>query len=116
MQIILISDRLAKTRSVSLSLRHLIGTALFALVLVCGATAGLYWLTLRYASEVRVPALQRLVLAAQEAEAERGRTFVQQNLNAMVGVCAVHFMELRSEPWNLLLACAIVQLVKRSFQ
>jgi murein DD-endopeptidase MepM/ murein hydrolase activator NlpD len=82
-QIILISDRLAKARSVSLSLRHLIGTALFALVLVCGATAGLYWLTLRYASEVRVPALQRLVLAAQEAEAERGRTFVQQNLNAM---------------------------------
>jgi len=82
-QIILISDRLAKARSVSLSLRHLVGTALFALVLVCGATAGLYWLTLRYASEVRVPALQRLVLAAQEAEAERGRTFVQQNLNAM---------------------------------
>ena len=52
-------------------------------MLVCGATAGLYWLTLRYASEIRVPALQRLVLAAQEAEAERGRTFVQQNLNAM---------------------------------
>ncbi len=83
MQIILISDRLAKARSVSLSLRHLIGTALFALLLVCGATAGLYWLTLRYASEVRAPALQRLVLAAQQAEAERGRTFVQQNLNAM---------------------------------
>jgi len=82
-QIILISDRLAKARSVSLSSRHLIGTALFALLLVCGATAGLYWLTLRYASEVRAPALQRLVLAAQQAEAERGRTFVQQNLNAM---------------------------------
>jgi murein DD-endopeptidase MepM/ murein hydrolase activator NlpD len=83
LQIILISDRLAKAKSVSLCLHHLIGTALFALVLVCGATAGLYWLTLRYASEVRVPALQRLVLAAQEAEAERGRIFVQQNLNAM---------------------------------
>lgn len=83
MQVILISDSLARARSVSLSSRHLVGTALFALMLVCGATAGLYWLTLRYASEIRVPALQRLVLAAQEAEAERGRTFVQQNLNAM---------------------------------
>ena len=83
MQVILISDSLARARSVSLSARHLVGTALFALMLVCGATAGLYWLTLRYASEIRVPALQRLVLAAQEAEAERGRTFVQQNLNAM---------------------------------
>lgn len=83
MQIILISDRLAKARSVSLSLRHLFGGVLLALTLVVGATAALYWLTLRYAAEVRLPALQRLVLSAQEAEAERGRAFVQQNLNAM---------------------------------
>ena len=83
MQIILISDRLAKTRSVSLSLRHLVGSAFLGLFLLCAATAALYWLTLRYAAEVKLPALQRLVVAAQEAEAERGRTFVQQNLNAM---------------------------------
>jgi len=82
-QIILISDRLAKARSVSLSLRHLIGSALLALALVLGATAGLYWLTLRYAAEVPLPALQRLVLSAHEAETERSRAFVQQNLNAM---------------------------------
>ena len=66
-----------------MSLRHLLGSALVAFALVVGATAGLYWLTLRYAAEVRLPALQRLVLSAQEAEAERGRAFVQQNLNAM---------------------------------
>ena len=83
MQIILISDRLARARSVSLSLRHLIGSALLALALVLGATAGLYWLTLRYAVEVPLPALQRLVLSAHEAETERSRAFVQQNLNAM---------------------------------
>jgi murein DD-endopeptidase MepM/ murein hydrolase activator NlpD len=83
LQIILISDRLAKARSLSLTLRHLLGSALLALGLVVGATAGLYWLTLRYASEIRIPALQRLVLSAQEAEAERSRAFVQQNLNAM---------------------------------
>jgi len=83
LQIILISDRLAKARSVSLSLRHLVGSAMLALTLVVGATAGLYWLTLRYAAEVPLPALQRLVLSAQEAEAERSRAFVQQNLNAM---------------------------------
>ena len=83
MQIILISDRLAKARSVSLSLRHLVGSAMFALVLVVGATAGLHWLTLRYAAEVPFPALQQLVLSARQTEAERSRTFVQQNLNAM---------------------------------
>src|SRR5215210_553932 len=74
---------MAKARSVSLSFRHFVGTGLLGLALLCAATAGMYWLTLRYASEIRAPALQRLVLSAQEAEAERGRAFVQQNLNAM---------------------------------
>jgi murein DD-endopeptidase MepM/ murein hydrolase activator NlpD len=82
-QIILISDRLAKAKSVTLSLRHLVGSALLALLLVCVATVGLYWLTLRYAAEVRIPVLQQMVLAANEAESERARAFVQQNLNAM---------------------------------
>jgi murein DD-endopeptidase MepM/ murein hydrolase activator NlpD len=50
--------------------------------MVAGA-AGMYWLTLRYAVELPLPAFQKLVLAAQEAEAERSRTFVQQNLDAM---------------------------------
>jgi murein DD-endopeptidase MepM/ murein hydrolase activator NlpD len=82
-QIILISDRLAKARSVNLSLAHMAGVGLLSLALLCGSTAALYWFTLRYAAEFRIPVLQQLVLAAQEAEAERGRTFLQQNLNAM---------------------------------
>ena len=83
MQIILISDRLARAKSVSLSLRHLLGSAFLGLALVLGATAGLYWLTLQYAADLRLPALQRLVMAAQQADEERGRAFVHQNLNAM---------------------------------
>src|SRR5204863_9291701 len=34
-------------------------------------------------ADTRVPGLQQLILAASESEAERDRTFVQQNLNAM---------------------------------
>ena len=83
MQIILISDRLARAKSVSLSLRHLLGSAILGLTVVLGATASLYWLTLQYAADLRLPALQRLVLAAQQADEERGRAFVHQNLNAM---------------------------------
>ena len=83
MQIILISDRLAKARSVTLSLRHLVGSALLAVALLFAGTAALYWISLRYAAELRIPVLQQLVLAAQESEAERARSFVQQNLNAM---------------------------------
>jgi len=82
-QIILISDRLARAKSVSLSLRHLLGSAILGLTVVLGATASLYWLTLQYAADLRLPALQRLVLAAQQADEERGRAFVHQNLNAM---------------------------------
>ena len=83
MQIILISDRLAKARSVSLSLRHLLASAFFALLLVVAATAAVYWLTLRYAAEVPLPALHRLILQAQESETERSQVFVRQNLDAM---------------------------------
>jgi murein DD-endopeptidase MepM/ murein hydrolase activator NlpD len=82
-QIILISDRLAKARSVNLSPVNLAGVALLGLALLCGATSAVYWFTLRYASEFRIPVLHQLVVASQEAEAERGRAFVQQNLNAM---------------------------------
>jgi murein DD-endopeptidase MepM/ murein hydrolase activator NlpD len=56
---------------------------MLGLAVLCGSTAALYWFTLRYAAELRIPVLQQLVLASQEAEAERGRAFVQQNLNAM---------------------------------
>ena len=83
MQIILISDRLAKARSVSLAKHHVVVGLVLAGSLVVCATAGLYWLTLRYASEIRVPALQRLLVSAQQAESDRSRAFVQQNLNAM---------------------------------
>lgn len=83
MQIILISDRLARARSVHVSAVHLVGTAFVVLALVLAATAGLYWLTLRYAAEVRLPVLQEMVAAAQQAEAERERLFVQENLRSM---------------------------------
>jgi murein DD-endopeptidase MepM/ murein hydrolase activator NlpD len=66
-----------------MSIAHLAGTAFLALVLLLGATFTLYWLTLRYAAEVKLPALQQLVAAAQEAEAERERMYLQQNLNSM---------------------------------
>jgi murein DD-endopeptidase MepM/ murein hydrolase activator NlpD len=82
-QIILISDGLAKSRSVTLTSRHLVATAVSAFLLVCAGTVGLYWLTLHYVADTRIPVLQQLVLSAKQAEDERARAFVQQNLNAM---------------------------------
>jgi murein DD-endopeptidase MepM/ murein hydrolase activator NlpD len=82
-QIIVISDRLSKARTVSLSPGHLLATALAALALLAASTLGLYWVTLRFASDVKIPLVEQLVLSAQQAEAQRSRQFMQQNLNAM---------------------------------
>lgn len=83
MQIILISDRLAKAKSVTLSLRHFLGSVALALFVLVGLTAALYWLSLRFAADLKIPLVRQLVLAAQKGESERAREFMQQNLNAM---------------------------------
>ena len=83
MQIILIPHRLAKTKTVELSLQHLFLMAFGGAVLLLALTAALYWVSLRLATEFRVPVLHQIVAAMHKAEAERGREFVQQNLNAM---------------------------------
>jgi murein DD-endopeptidase MepM/ murein hydrolase activator NlpD len=82
-QIILISSRLAKARSVTVSLRHVLGSLAIGLAVVVGLTGSLYWLSLRFAADLKIPLVHRLVLAVQQGESERSREFMQQNLNAM---------------------------------
>ena len=52
MQVILISSRLAKARSLTLSLRHVLGSVAIGVAVVVGLTGALYWLSLRFAAEV----------------------------------------------------------------
>ncbi|HEY6821994.1 MAG TPA: M23 family metallopeptidase [Burkholderiales bacterium] len=74
---------MARARTLNVSALHLAAVALLGFAMLCAATAGLYWVTIRNAADLRIPVLQKLVVAAQEAEAERARAFLQQNLNAM---------------------------------
>ena len=83
MQVILIPSRMAKARSLTLSLRHVLATATIGSVIVVSLAGALYWLSLRFASELKIPLVHQLVLAAQKNETERSREFMQQNLNAM---------------------------------
>lgn len=83
MQIIVIPSRLAKARTMHVTTRHLFASLVAALAMLLAMTAGLYWLTLRFAADIKIPLVQEMVLAAQKGEAERAREFVQQNLNAM---------------------------------
>ena len=83
MQVILISSRLAKARSLTLSMRHVFASAALGLMVIAALTGALYWLSLRFAAELKIPLVTKLVLAAQQGETERSREFMQQNLNAM---------------------------------
>src|SRR5262249_41185915 len=83
MQIILVSDRLSRTRSLTLSLPHLAAAGGAILFLVLALAGGLSYLTLRHAAEFNLPLLQPLVMAAQEQQAEQSQTFLRQNLNVM---------------------------------
>ena len=83
MQIILISDRLGKVRTLALSVRHLFISAAVALLGVAGLTTALYWASMHFAVEFKVPAIRELLVAAEKRESERAREFMQQNLNAM---------------------------------
>ena len=83
MQIIVISDRLAKARTLTLTTRHLFATGLLGVVMLIGLTIGLYAVTFRIAGEVKIPFLEQIVATAQEGETQKAKEFVQQNLNAM---------------------------------
>jgi murein DD-endopeptidase MepM/ murein hydrolase activator NlpD len=82
-QIIVIPGRLAKAWSLTVSAKHVLGSACLLIVTLLALSFSLYWLSLRFALEIKVPLIQQLVLLAQRGEADRGREFMQQNLNAM---------------------------------
>lgn len=83
MQIIVIPGRLAKARSISLSLPQLIAAAMLVFCLLAGLTAALYWFTLRLSAAAKMPFVEQVLLSAQRAENVKSREFIQQNLNAM---------------------------------
>src|SRR5213596_1455768 len=83
MHIILVSSKLAKPRSLTLTNRHLVAGAVFMALLVFSLTLGLFWITVRHANEVKLPLLDSLVSSAQEAQRRKTEEFLRENLNAM---------------------------------
>ena len=83
MHIILVSSKLAKARSLTLTNRHLVASAVFMALLVFSLTLGLFWITVRHATEFKLPLLDTLVLSAQEAQRRKTEEFLRENLNAM---------------------------------
>ncbi len=97
MHIIVLSDRLAKARSLEFSLRHLVfgGVAFVTSVFVLAFLIS--YASIRHAAYINLPFLQSLVHSAQLAESERTHDFLRQNLNAM----AVKLGEMQAQMMRL---------------
>jgi murein DD-endopeptidase MepM/ murein hydrolase activator NlpD len=83
MHIILVSNRLAKAKSVTLTTAHLLAGATFLALVVLGLAAAVFWVSVRHADDFKIPQLQSLVLSAQQQETQKTRDFLRENLNAM---------------------------------
>ncbi len=83
MHIILVSDRLSRAQSVRVRVTHLVLAGLAFLGLMVGVAAGLTYLGIQRAAEIKHPALQSLVRSAQEQQARRSEEYVRQNISVM---------------------------------
>lgn len=83
MHIILVSNRLATAKSISLGTHHLLlGVALLTAA-VLGLSSSLFYLVFRHAVDIKLPMVQELVLSAQAQQSRHAKEFMRENLNAM---------------------------------
>ena len=83
MHIILVSDRLATAKTITITARHL-ALAAVGLVLTVLVLSSLFsYFTVRHAAEVRLPFLQSLLVSVREQETQKTQEFLRENLNAM---------------------------------
>lgn len=83
MNIILVSERLAKARTITVGLPHLLLLGLGLLVSLVVLAGAMNYALLRVAADVDVPYLHTILLSAQQEQHEKTRSYLRENLNAM---------------------------------
>lgn len=84
MNIILVSERLAKARTINIGVRQLAVIAMGVVVSVFVMAGTLNYLMLRYASELHfLPYLQTMVVSMQQTQQTQSESYLRDNLNAM---------------------------------
>jgi murein DD-endopeptidase MepM/ murein hydrolase activator NlpD len=81
--IILVSDRLAKARSIELSLRQVAIGAAATIVSVVLLSSLISYLGVRHASALKLPLFHSVVRAVQVEDSQKTEAYVRENLNAM---------------------------------
>lgn len=81
--IILVSDRLATAKTITITGRHLVLAMAMLSALIVGLSSLFSYVTVRHAAEVRLPFLQDLLRTVSAEETQKSREFVRENLNAM---------------------------------
>ena len=83
MHIILVSDRLATAKSISLGTRHLLAGLAMLTAAAVALSSSMSYLVIRHAVEFKLPLVQKLLLSAQEQQTQNAKEFMRENLNAM---------------------------------
>jgi murein DD-endopeptidase MepM/ murein hydrolase activator NlpD len=83
MDIILVSQKLAKARTIKVSAPQLALLGLGLITVVVALTTTLNLVLLRYAADGRVPYFTRLLASVQPSDSDRRDSYLRENLNAM---------------------------------
>ena len=83
MHIIMVSSRLAKSRSVTLSNAHIAAGVLAAAALLVLLAAALLYFVVRHAAELKLPVLESMLRSVHTRQSEQSDSFLRENLDAM---------------------------------
>lgn len=99
MHIILVSDRMATARSITLTGRHFLMLAAGLFTLMLALSSMFSYITVRHAAQIRLPFLQELLRTVSLEEAGKTRELVRENLSTMatrLGQMQAQLMQLDS--------------------
>jgi murein DD-endopeptidase MepM/ murein hydrolase activator NlpD len=83
MNIILVSGKLARARTITIGVPQIGLFGLGLAVCVIALAAAMNYLMLRAAADFKIPYLQSMLLSAQQEQHERAQSYLRENLNAM---------------------------------
>src|SRR3990170_4063897 len=81
--IILVSNRLTRARSLTLTTAHVVAGAVALAAMVIVLAGALFYVSVRHAAQIRLPMVESLLLAAQQDQARKAEDYLRENLNAM---------------------------------